>query len=927
MHGGVKIYRGAAGAARTYLEADRSRVDDYYLAEGTGLADRYVASPSTTIGCQPGGDRMDLEPGVRTGGVLDGDAYERWVAGRDVDTGAPKGRLRTDDKGVRFVEVVVNGPKTWSLAAALHPEVAAAYDAAQERAARQTIGWVADHATTRVGPKGRQVQVPVEQIEAAVVRHYTSRAGDPHRHLHLQVNARVWAAGRWRGIHTVGIRDSLEAINGIGHAAVASDPEFRAVLAAHGYTLDTATGEVNELSPYTGAFSARAGQIARNVDRYEAEWRGEHPDEEPGPRLRRAWDARAWADARPDKVVPTDGAQLARRWVEELHDLGYRPPNRPAALTSLPVGALDRPAAVETILVRLGARRSGWNAADIRGAAEQLIAETGIVAPDQVRVELAEDLTARALEECVPLLERDDVPEHVRSLTSPHVLAVEADLTKRLTNRLMGPPLTGSLTKRLTSSLTSHAASVTASDDRGRSLDGLDQAQRTVVDALTDRSSNLVVVEGAAGTGKTTTLAAANDLLTQRGERLLVATPTLKAADVAARQVGTHACSAARLAHQYGFRWDEDGRWWRDHANNPPAASGRLQPGDVLLVDEAGMLDQDTARALLRIADESGARVAFVGDRHQLPAVGRGGVLDLAARWAHPETCLTLDGVHRFTDPAYADLSLRMRTGEDPGETFDQLMARGEIIIHASDLEAQRALATLGTDNADTLVVADTREQVGSLNASIRDARVADGEVSDTGAIVTAAGERLGLGDRVATRRNDPDLGVANRDTWTITGTGDDGVLALTGRNGVRFLPAAYVREYVELAYATTAYGAQGVTVDEAHRLVGEQTGAAAAYVGMTRGRDHNIAHLVAESPEDARDQWIAVFSRDRADLGPGHAADQAAEDVDRYGPTTKQTRPVAMQLAALRDQPGQPRRPQPPTPPAAPAPGPAMPR
>ncbi|WP_339366166.1 hypothetical protein, partial [Vallitalea maricola] len=77
-----------------------------------------------------------------------------------------------------------------------------------------------------------------------------------------------------------------------------------------------------------------------------------------------------------------------------------------------------------------------------------------------------------------------------RSLTSPRVLAVEADLTKRLTNRLTGPPLTGSLTKRLTSSLTSRAASVTASDDRGRSLaglDGLDEAQQTVVDALTDR--------------------------------------------------------------------------------------------------------------------------------------------------------------------------------------------------------------------------------------------------------------------------------------------------------------------------------------------------------------------------------------------------------------------------------------------------------
>ena len=158
--------------------------------------------------------------------------YEQWVAGIDVDTGRKKGRVRDDANALRFVEVTVNGPKTWSMAAALHPDISAALDEAQDKAAAEIVGWVAQHATTRVGPRGRQVQVPVEQIEAAVIRHYTSRAGDPHRHLHLQVNARVFAAGAWRGLHSVGVRDMLEAINGIGHAAVATDPEFRAVLAA-----------------------------------------------------------------------------------------------------------------------------------------------------------------------------------------------------------------------------------------------------------------------------------------------------------------------------------------------------------------------------------------------------------------------------------------------------------------------------------------------------------------------------------------------------------------------------------------------------------------------------------------------------------------------------------------------------------------------
>ena len=305
VHGGVKFYRGSAAEARSYVEADRSRVDDYYLAEGTGIASHYVAGCAETQTVEGRGERNRVRGPVlvRDAGTLDGDAYERWVAGYDT-TGAAKGRLRTDEHGLRFVEVVINGPKTWSLAASLHPEVAAAYDAAHDRAAGEVIGWLAEHATTRVGPRGRQVQVPVDELEAAVVRHYTSRAGDPHRHLHLQINARVRAGGQWRGLHSVGVVDSIEAINGIGHAAVMCDPQLRQTLANHGFTLDPQSGEVRELAPYAGAFSARAAQISRNVDRYEAAWRREHPGSEPGPNLRRTWDRRAWAQARPDKVIP-----------------------------------------------------------------------------------------------------------------------------------------------------------------------------------------------------------------------------------------------------------------------------------------------------------------------------------------------------------------------------------------------------------------------------------------------------------------------------------------------------------------------------------------------------------------------------------------------------------------------------------------------
>src|SRR3954454_12502462 len=232
----MKIYAGSPAAARQYVEADRGRPDDYYLTEGAGVARRFSVT---------GGRMSELDP-------LTGDAYETWVAGCDPRTGEPRGQPRGDGHAVRFVEVVVNGPKTWSLAAALHPDIATAYDAAQARAAEQIIGWLGHHATTRVGPRGGQVQVPVEVAEAVAVAHYTSRAGDPHRHLHLQINARVLAEGKWRGLHTVGVRDSIEAINGIGHAEMMTDPAFRQALAQHGFTVDPGTGEVVLLAELIG---------------------------------------------------------------------------------------------------------------------------------------------------------------------------------------------------------------------------------------------------------------------------------------------------------------------------------------------------------------------------------------------------------------------------------------------------------------------------------------------------------------------------------------------------------------------------------------------------------------------------------------------------------------------------------------------------
>ena len=362
MHGGVKVYRGTAAAARNYVEADRSRADDYYLAEGTGVARRFAAGPDGPV--------VELAS-------LTGDGYEAWVAGLDPETGRAAravahrragGAVRRG--GGERAEVVVAGGR-----AAPRCRGSVRGGARPRGGADHRLAWPSTRPPGSVRA-GAQVAVPVERLEAVTVRHYTSRAGDPHRHLHLQVNARVFAAGKWRGLDTVAFRDSITASTASGtppsRVIRSSGPRWP----AHGYTLNGA-GEIEQLASFVGAFSKRAAQIAALLDRYEADWRHEHPGAEPGPALRRAWDARAWAEDRPDKVIPRSGDELRQRWLAELAGLGYRDRDTPIQLALPMPGTLDRDAAVAEVVARLGAARSAWNAADVRGEVEHLLARIG----------------------------------------------------------------------------------------------------------------------------------------------------------------------------------------------------------------------------------------------------------------------------------------------------------------------------------------------------------------------------------------------------------------------------------------------------------------------------------------------------------------------------------------------------------------------
>ena len=80
---------------------------------------------------------------------------------------------------------------------------------------------------------------------------------------------------------------------------------------------------------------------------------------------------------------------------------------------------------------------------------------------------------------------------------------------------------------------------------------------------------------------------------------MIVVTPTLKAAQVVANEIGSQAHSAAWLARQYGFSWDNDGR--RTRGLSVPSCDAVLcrGPRDVLVASRIPVLRQQRHKTVL----------------------------------------------------------------------------------------------------------------------------------------------------------------------------------------------------------------------------------------------------------------------------------------------------------------------------------------
>lgn len=130
-------------------------------------------------------------------------------------------------------------------------------------------------------------------------------------------------------------------------------------------------------------------------------------------------------------------------------------------------------------------------------------------------------------------------------------------------------------------------------------------------------SSQVMVITGGPGTGKTTLIKAIIKIRSARGFRIMLAAPTGRAAKRMTEATGHEAKTIHRMLEYTGSSM-AGGDFMKNETNTLDC--------DLLVVDEASMIDQILFHHLLKAIPKD-ASVVFVGDVDQLPSVGPGNVL------------------------------------------------------------------------------------------------------------------------------------------------------------------------------------------------------------------------------------------------------------------------------------------------------------
>ena len=812
--------------------------------------------------------RYIVENGAIRDDLLTRDQLKAWVDGLDPLSGERRGRDLESPVADLVLDATINAPKSFSIAAMLDPDLAAAYEDLQDRLRDRIVKLWQSELNARRG-KGGAIRENLARIEVVELRHERSRSLDPHKHRHLWLNVKVQGQdGKWSNVDTRVALRFQNVINAEGDLASRTDPAWINALAAKGFTLNE-DGEITQLQHLVRPLSKRSAQIEANKLSRTAWWKQQHPGQEPSRDVLNQIDRWAWAAGRPNKPGDLDEAGWAALVQKELFtaDPALGMQRSPATVASVAVEDLDLELLAAQAVVDADARSTGsggrFSMMDVRAGALRAIAATGVVAGRDVLEKLAEEVVAHS--RTVTLISDPHAPNHVKHLMAVSTASLKATLAQKV-EAISNP---GTMLGREEVATIAHAM------EPGRALDG---AQLAGAAAIGGTSRN-VAISGPAGTGKTTMLKVAGAALRIRGHKMIVVAPTKKASAVAGRETMSSSSSLHQLLHEFGWRWATNKagatEWTRLEAGATDPTTGgiykgprgRIGLGDRIVVDEAGMLDLEAASALMDVVARTGAGIALVGDQRQALPVGHSGAMALF--WRRSVDRVELTTTHRFVDPEWADLTLRLRDpqGETTsGEVADALIRTDHVVLTDNDVAAREAMVEAwfeATEHHETIsLVTATHAAAQDVSEAIQARRIASKAVRTDRVMVGQSGQAIFVGDVVQTRRNDSVADVQNRQNWIVEAIGKDHVILAANADStdLRKISLAYAEGHVHLSYATTVFGVQGETTDRS--LVGPGVDAAGLYVGLTRGKDRNAVVLVAPTEESARSQLVDMMQR-----------------------------------------------------------------
>ncbi|MFI4971050.1 MAG: MobF family relaxase [Hyphomicrobiales bacterium] len=892
----MTIRRLSIGAGYKYLLKSIAVGDG---PEGTDRSDlvRYYSETGTPPGVFLGAGLVGLDNGrgVAVGQCVTAENLQRMLQDcADPITGEVLGRV-PGAKAVGGFDLTFSPAKSVSVAWALadHETREVIYRCHQEAISEVLAYAEREVFHTRSGRQGC-VEEDVVGVIAASFTHFDSRDGDPQLHDHVVVlnRAQAQSDGAWRTLDSRGLFASTVMLSEM-HQGVVSDlltAELGWDWEAHTRRSSTAPKwEVAGVSKrLMDEFSQRTKAIVKAKDRLIAQFEDDHgraPTDVEVLRLRQT----ATLATRRAKRGPSFG-DLTTEWTTRAAP--YLDDEPRAWVNEL--GGRDVPAFTsddleDTILLDVAnaaldvvsAKRPTFSRANVQAEVFRQLQGVRFTEPGEriLTATRATDLAvAQALAITTPnlhhtprfLLRADGTSRFQGTghwlYTTTTLLDAEArllDAGKRLdTAKVSSATVAGVARRRL--------------PHRAFRL-SIDQAR--CVEQITTSGRSLDLLVGPAGTGKSTAMAglrAAWELEHGAGSVTGLA-PSAAAAEVLGEDMGIDTDNLAKWLYehrQHGQRVRELGQLREQvrlvalagHRPSPrlretirrredALARWTLRAGQLVVVDEASLASTFALDELMSAALDALAKVVLVGDGAQLSSVDAGGMFRTLVR-DRGEGAPALAEVRRFTAPWEREASLGVRRGTTAA--LGTYATHGRVKDGTRD-EMLDALYDAWKEDTrrgrHSLMLAGDTATVNELNARARSDRVAGGFVAEEGVDVAGA-MTAGDNDLVVTRENDRRLTtgtnwVKNGDVWSVSATHTDGSLTVTRANGHGsvVLPARYVAEHVELAYASTAQRAQGRTVDTAHAFASPTTTREVLYVALTRGSESN--HLYVDTHYD----------------------------------------------------------------------------